>query len=112
MQSCGSIAAPQSHPDTEGQALLGHYIVGHEANSFQPCGEESVYWVVGSREILGSMTEQYNNLTTKPYDEVFVKISGVFLKKATDGFAADYDGQIRVTKLFFMKKKSVTDCKR
>lgn len=111
LQSCSSIEASQPQSDTEGQTQIGHYIYGHEANSFQPCGQKTVFWVVGSNEILGLMAKKYSNHIVNPYDEVFVKITGDFINKASDGFAADYDGQIQVMKMFFMKKKSITDCK-
>ena len=50
------------------------------------------------------MAEKYSNHATNSYDEVYIKIIGDYLNKASDGFAMDYDGQVQV-------KKSNTDCK-
>ncbi|PKM44317.1 MAG: hypothetical protein CVV05_11240 [Gammaproteobacteria bacterium HGW-Gammaproteobacteria-1] len=60
--------------------------------------------------MLELMAKKYSKLTTEPHEEVFAQIVGQQLGKATDGFAMDYDGQIQVIELIFMKKKSDTDC--
>jgi len=111
LQACSSIEEPQYQVDVEGEILIGHYIYGHEVNSFKPCGHKDVFWVLGSNEILDLMAEKYSNHATNPYDEVYIKIIGDYLSKASDGFAMDYDGQVQVKKIFLMKKKSNTDCK-
>jgi hypothetical protein len=108
--ACGSVAAASIQAGADGSTLSGHYIYGHEANSFQPCGGEKVYWVSGSDKMLELMAKKYSKLTTEPHEEVFAQIVGQQLGKATDGFAMDYDGQIQVIELIFMKKKSDTDC--
>jgi hypothetical protein len=111
LQACSPVADSQSRTDVEGRALIGHYIYGHEVNSFQPCSKKEVFWVKGSNELLEFMARKYSEHATQPYDEVYVEIIGNFESKATDGFAADYDGQIHVMKMVLMKKKSDTDCK-
>lgn len=111
LQACSSKENSQHPADAGGQTLSGHYIYGHEVNSFKPCGHKDIFWVIGSNEILELMAENYSIHTTNPYDEVYIKIIGEYLKKASDGFAMDYDGQVQVHKIFFMNKKSNTDCK-
>jgi len=111
LQACSSTAEDQPRTDVEEKTLIGHFIYGHEVNSFQPCGKKEVFWVKGSNEILELMVRKYSNHAAKPYDEVFLEITGDFEGKATDGFAMDYDGQIHVMKIILMKKKSDTDCK-
>ena len=112
-QACSATEDEEYKPRTkvEEQTLIGHYIYGHEVNSFQPCGKKEIFWVNGSNEILELMVRKYSNYVTKPYEEVFLEITGDFEGKATDGFAMDYDGQIQVMKIVLMKKKSDTDCK-
>lgn len=60
--------------------------------------------------MLELMAEKYSKLATEPYEEVFANIVGKRLGKATDGFAADYDGKIQVIELMLMRKSSDTDC--
>ncbi|MBL4606671.1 MAG: hypothetical protein JKY01_02445 [Pseudomonadales bacterium] len=111
LQACSSIAESQPRTNAEEQTLIGRYIYGHEVNTFQPCGKKEIFWVKGSNEILELMARKYSNHTAKPYDEVFVEIIGDYTSKAIDGFAMNYDGQIYVTKMVLMKKKTGTDCK-
>lgn len=110
-QACSSKETPQSRTNTAEKTLVGHYVYGHEVNSFQRCGQDEVFWVTGSGEILELLASQYSDHAAKPYDEVFVKIAGDFTNKDSAGFAADYDGQVQVSKVFLMTKKSITDCK-
>ncbi len=111
LQACNSMEKSQYQVDIEGEILTGHYIYGHEVNSFKPCGRKDVFWVLGSNETLEFIAEKYSNYAVNPYDEVYIKIIGDYLNKASDGFAMDYDGQVQVKKILFMKKKSNTDCK-
>ncbi|PCJ19745.1 MAG: hypothetical protein COB04_05405 [Gammaproteobacteria bacterium] len=101
----------QYQADIEGEILVGHYIYGHEVNSFKPCGHKYLFWVLGSEEVLDLLAEKYSNYVANPYDEVYIKIAGNYLNKASDGFAVDYDGQVQVEKVFLMRKKSNTDCR-
>ncbi|SQD80723.1 hypothetical protein [Moritella yayanosii] len=110
IQACSSTAEHQSQANIKDPAIFGHYTYGHEVNSFRPCRTKQDFWVIGSNDILELMAKKYSALATKPYDEVFVEITGDVESKASDGFAMDYDGQIRVTKLVLMKKKHATDC--
>ena len=88
----------------------GYYIYGHEANTFQPCGSEKIYWVVGADEVVGELTKKYYGITSDPYEEVYVKLNGSFGPKATDGFAADFDGTFTVTGIVAVEKKPPVDC--
>ncbi len=110
-QACGSTGKPQHQENAEEKILIGHYIYGHEVNSFRPCNHKDVFWVLGSNEILDLMAKKYSNQAINPYDEIYIKIIGDYLNKAYDGFAMDYDGQVQVKKIFFMKKKSDINCK-
>ena len=103
---------PKTMPLIEQQKLFtGHYIWGHEENSFQACGDQQVYWVVSSDERMKNLAKQYEQMTTQPYEEVYFQFRGHYLDKATDGFAAQYHGQVFVEKLIDMKKKTSQDCR-
>ncbi len=84
----------------------GKYTFGHEVNVFCPQINSQCYW-------LGSDTEDEERTILKqlsmknkikPYDAVCVIIEGTIDKKMDkdeiDGFAADYDGTIDVTKVY------------
>ena len=111
LQSCASIAnTPSQSTDVE-STLIGHYVYGHEVNTFQPCGSNRDFWVIGSSEILKTLEVNYLSLSSTHYDPVFVELIGNMMATATDGFAADYDGLAEVKRLVLMRKKSNLDCK-
>lgn len=80
-----------------GSVYKGAYIYGHEVNSFQPCGSEKEYWVIGDNDVLQGLSEGYSEKSHKAYTPVYVTVNGELMGKATDGFAADYDGQLKVS---------------
>ena len=110
LQACNTMEKNQPQIETEEQSLAGHYIYGHEVNTFQPCDKEGTFWVIGSNEELEVLRKEYLNYASKPYDEVFVEIAGDYLGKSSDGFAMDYDGQFQVDRIFAIKRKSNSDC--
>ena len=110
-QSVGCLAESNKHSLTERSRLKGHYVYGHEVNTFKPCGQKKTFWVTGPENTLRILEQKYVEYTSQPYDEVFLEISGKYIGKAKDGFAMDYDGQIFVFEMFQMQKKSENDCK-
>ena len=110
LQACNTMEKNQPQIETEEQSLAGYYIYGHEVNTFQPCDKEGTFWVISSNEELEVLRKEYLNYASKPYDEVFIEITGHYLDKPSDGFAMDYDGQIRVEKLLTIRIKSDSDC--
>ncbi len=91
--------------------LTGHYTYGVEVNVFQPCNLKTAFWVIGPDKIISKIVTQYEMLTSKPYEKIFITLTGEYTSKATDGFAADYDGQVKVTNVIKTRKSSATDCK-
>ena len=106
MSACQSLAEPKV---TE-KVLEGYYVFGVEVNTFQPCASDKVYWVIASDDVHKALEDQYENITTKPYEEVFVQLVGDFKGKANDGFAMDYDGQFRVGKVVSIQNKADRSC--
>ncbi len=108
--SCGAFSQTPLIENEGKDSYVGHYTYGHEVNTFQPCGKKEIFWVTGSRSLLEVMERKYSNLTSRPYEEVFLEIEGIFLVPASDGFAADYDGQVHISKVISIKKRSSEDC--
>ena len=92
------------------QVFKGHYIYGLEVSSFQPCNQKTVYWVIGALAIHQALEDAHDKYTTQPYEEVYAEVQGTLTGKATDGFAADYDDQLRVNKILLIKERSEKDC--
>jgi hypothetical protein len=93
--------------------LRGHYYWGHEVEAFHPCGSKQAFWVVGDAALLQPLRDKVTKVSHdqgKPYVPIYVEASGVVEKKATDGFAADYDGVYRITAVQVVDSISPPDC--
>ena len=91
----------------------GHYSWGHEVRSFRPCGSDQAFWVVGDAAVLEPLREKAASVSQaqgRPYVPIYVEASGVVEGKATDGFAADYDGVYRFTAVQVADSSSPADC--
>lgn len=111
LQACDNTAVSETQTNSEQQPIKGHYIYGHETNTFQPCEQHKVYWVNGSNQILNRLKNKYESFKLQPYEKVFVELTGEFSDKSLDGFAMDYDGQFLVSTLLSMDKKTNDDCR-
>lgn len=77
----------------------GRYTWGAEVNSFQPCESDSVYWVSASSWVLDPLKRFIEAHTASPYQSVYVEFRGHLLDEQVGGFAADYDGLIRISEV-------------
>jgi heat shock protein HslJ len=95
----------------QAESHRGFYVFGHEVRTFQPCGSDTVYWVKAEADGPQRLREQYQQLTTKPYEPVYVEVKGYFAEKATAGFAADYEGQIVIEAVELVGAAKEDDCR-
>ena len=106
LQACST----QADTSKKESILVGHFIYGVEVNAFQPCNKKAAYWVTGPETLLAHIVNTHEQLTTKPYEKVFIKLTGTYMAKATDGFAMDYEGQVKIDKVLEIRKVYKGDC--
>jgi uncharacterized membrane protein len=82
---------------TRGSRFIGHLVWGHESRSFTECGGEREGWVINDAG--DELVEVYEELTTAPYQPMFVEIRGTWEAAPREGFGAEYDEALRVTEL-------------
>jgi heat shock protein HslJ len=92
------------------ESYRGFYAFGHEVRTFQPCGSEHVYWVSAEAELAKRLRDEHQKLTSKPYEPIYIEIQGHVTDKATEGFAADYDGQIVIEALDLVQARQKENC--
>ena len=81
----------------QGSRFRGHLVWGHENRSFTECGGEREGWVINQAgEELAAV---YNELTTAPYQPMFVEVRGDWVAPPPEGFGAAYDEALQVTEL-------------
>ena len=66
----------------------GHLVWGHEARSFRDCDGKRVGWVINDAGT--ELVEVYEELTSAPYQEMFVEVRGEWVDAPGEGFGADY----------------------
>jgi uncharacterized membrane protein len=70
---------------------------GHESRSFTECGGGREGWVIN--EAGQELVDVYNELTTAPYQPLFVEVRGTWEAAPRAGFGADYGEALRITGL-------------
>ena len=89
----------------------GLYYRGAEVNSFHPCHSESTYWVSASSWVLNPVKSYLQRYTIMPYQPIYLEFRGHLLDEVVDGFAADYDGLIRISEIHHLGVAVPPDCK-
>jgi uncharacterized membrane protein len=77
--------------------ITGHLVWGHESRSFAECGGDRQAWVINDSG--DELVDVYNELTTTPYQPMFVEVRGEWTEAPTDGFGADFEKALRITEL-------------
>ena len=80
-----------------GRRVRGHLVWGHESRSFTECDSGREGWVIN--EAGDELVEIYKELTTAPYQPMFVEVRGEWIDPPTEGFGAEYDEALRITEL-------------
>ena len=88
----------------------GLYVFGLEVNSITLCGQKSAYWVVAEEPVQARLQQHHQALTNKPYQAAYIRFNGRLLDKASDGFAADYDGQMAIDELVSIPSAEDSRC--
>ena len=75
----------------------GHLVWGHESRSFTECGGEREGWVINDAG--DELVAVYDELTSTPYQPMFVEVRGTWEAAPREGFAAEYGEALRITEL-------------
>lgn len=92
------------------EASAGCYTFGHEVNVLKPAGSDSVFWVVGTEDILRRLRTAHDSLASKPYEPVWVRVVSRPSTRAADGFALDYSGLIEIQRVIEIRKALAGEC--
>ena len=110
-------AAQSSVPaasDTAVTLVKGIYTWGSEVETFSPCNTNKTYWLEGSDAMLAPLQEmalKKADANNEAYQPIYVELQAAQAGKATDGFAADYDGLMQLHQVVHASSKVPADCK-
>ena len=82
---------------TRASRITGHLVWGHEGRSFAECGGDRQAWVINASG--DELVDVYNELTTAPYQPMFVEVRGEWTDAPTEGFGAAHDRALRIIEL-------------
>ncbi len=91
----------------EGEQLLEGWVrIGHEVRSFQPCYQNTEYWIDGDSPALKAVVLKY--LETLPgansYTPLFMIIKGKVVQPPVEGFGAEYERAFFAVRLIRISK--------
>lgn len=102
-----------SHAEGAEQRFRGIYSAGFEVSAFIPCGGGRDAWLYdkggqlqAAERLMADQRQQY----MRAYPRVYVDFYGIDEGKGTEGFPADYDRVIRVTRLNATAEALARDC--
>lgn len=101
--ACGRNAIPEG-------SMAGCYSFGHEVNVFKPFGGDSVFWVVGPRDVLERLRAAHDSLTSRPYEQVWARVLAQRSSQEPDGFAADYNGLLEIQQIVEIRRAAAEEC--
>ncbi|OLQ93683.1 hypothetical protein BIY21_11240 [Vibrio ponticus] len=88
--------------------LRGEVILGHEAQSIQPCGSEQQYWL----SIDNDKFNQALRLINTPYQPMYGELIGHLETSSQDGFDGDYNARFVVSKINVLSAENPNRCDR
>ena len=96
-------SASQITPAGSTCVMKGRLTIGPEVRSFVPEGEDEAFWVVDKS---GELYQAYDKVTggMKNGTTVWAKLQVEDMGKSQEGFAADYQGVLRVHKVISIAK--------
>ena len=91
----GELAEIEQTTAPRGSRVRGHLVWGHESRSFTACDSGREAWVFN--ESGSELVAVYEELTSEPYQPMFVEVRGRWEAPPQEGFAADYPEALRIT---------------
>ena len=110
-------ASAASSPEATAAAVTlvkGIYTWGPEVETFSPCNTNKTYWLEGSDAMLAPLQEmalKKADAGNEAYQPIYVELQAAQAGKATDGFAADYDGLMQLHQVVHSSSKVPATCK-
>jgi len=85
-------------PAVTGTVYRGQLILGHEARSFTPCGGGQDSWVLDNTPD-SELWKVHQELTSQPYQGIYVEVRGEMGPPPKEGFGAEHDSQLTIYEL-------------
>ncbi len=88
--------------------IRGEVILGHEAQSIQPCGSDNQYWL----SIDSDKFKQAMRLINTPYQPMYGEMIGHLETSSREGFDGDYNARFVVEQVNVLSAENPNRCDR
>jgi len=88
----------------------GRYVFGGEVRSFQPCGDANEYWVVTSDSNRIRLRTLHGQLTSRPYQAIYIEVRGAWTDGVAGEFSRAYDGLFRIDTILKVSAEIPSSC--
>ena len=91
----------------------GHVTFGRGGSSFTPCSSKETWWVKskGFSKTAEKLQEEYNSIAQKPYEPVYVRVSGDVSRKGQYGRLGSYQRVLYIEEVLEIRPQNDDDCK-
>ena len=87
----------------------GFYLGGNQLNTFTPCGEANLYWVVGRASF--GLQSRYRVLARRPFQPIYVELIAARADMGNQAPMHAHEGNIRVDSVLRAQLGAPSDCK-
>lgn len=95
----------------ENERLIGAYTYGHEVETVTLCKGGKTYWIKATPYVRKKLHQAHKELTTMPYQSIYIEFSGEILEKKPTGFASVYSGYIQIDAVLDIRQRKPDRCK-
>lgn len=92
--------------------LTGIIVYGHEVRTVRLCGDAQTFWLHLTQEQQQQLAAKSRNLTTYPYQELYLEFIGSKMSYAPGEFAKAYAGSIKVEQIWHVSVVIPNSCSR
>ena len=85
-------------------------IYGHEVHTFQPCGDNKIFWIITSTYLRQQLQTKSKAIISSSYEAVYVKIEGDILNQSSAEFAKGYSGTLIINRLYSISRLNDNSC--
>jgi hypothetical protein len=92
----------------------GFFTAGRAGRIFRPCGSRASWWVQNPPfgETADELEQQYESLTTRPYEPIYIRFRGEASRKGQYGPLGSYQRVVYVQEILDIREYRDGDCGR
>lgn len=104
------IISTEQHPALQEGEFQGYLVLGHELQTFQPCGSPTVYWANADETIRDVLWSLYEEKIKIPHEPLYARVKGGIGGRPEGGFASNYPAVFEINSVSVLRSREEMDC--